>query len=154
MLLHVALREPPDLYFEDFAEGQEFAEVVKGPMLVGHQVRWAGACDNYDAEYHHDEYVAKAMGLPGIILSGPLMASYLMTAVSEWTGRNGRFVKFFDQNKASTMPRDMAYVRGRVRRKYQEDGRNLLDVECSVTNQDGKVTTPGAALIEFPARQS
>ena len=70
--------EPPSLFFEDFAEGQEFSTVTKGPMMVGHQVRWAGACDNYDSEFHHDEHVAKAQGLPGIILSGPLMASSLL----------------------------------------------------------------------------
>jgi acyl dehydratase len=56
--------DPPNLFFEDFAEGQEFATVTKGPMMVGHQVRWAGACDNYDSEFHHDEQVAKAQGLP------------------------------------------------------------------------------------------
>jgi len=44
----------------DFSEGQKFPVVTKGPMMVGHQVRWAGACDNYESEFHHDEYVAKA----------------------------------------------------------------------------------------------
>ena len=153
MLLQVELREAPDLYFEDFAEGQEFPEVIKGPMMVGHQVRWAGACDNYDAEYHHDEYVAKDLGLPGIILSGPLMASYLMTAVTDWTGRNSRLVTFFDQNRASTMPRDTAYLRGRVRRKYEEDGRALLVIECSIVNQRNEITTPGSALVRLPKRK-
>jgi hypothetical protein len=40
---------PPDLCFEDFIEGQEFATVTKGPIMVGHQVRRAGACDNSDS---------------------------------------------------------------------------------------------------------
>ena len=79
-MLTVRTVDPPERYFEDFAEGQELPVVTKGPMMVGHQVRWAGACDNYESEFHHDEYVAKAQGLPGIILSGPLMASYLLTA--------------------------------------------------------------------------
>ena len=50
---HVTTVEPSDLFFEDFTEGQEFPTVTKGPMMVGHQVRWAGACDNYDSEFHH-----------------------------------------------------------------------------------------------------
>lgn len=83
----VKTAEPPSLFFEDFAEGQEFSTVTKGPMMVGHQVRWAGACDNYDSEFHHDEHVAKAQGLPGIILSGPLMASYLLRTSTSSTSR-------------------------------------------------------------------
>ena len=68
-MLNVETKEPPALFFEDFSEGQELATITKGPMLVGNQVRWAGACDNYESEFHHDEYVAKAQGLrlePGI----------------------------------------------------------------------------------------
>ncbi len=151
-MLNVKLAEPPDLYFEDFTEGQKFPVVTKGPMMVGHQVRWAGACDNYDAEFHHDEYVAKAQGLPGIILSGPLMASYLLTETTRWLGRNARLVRFNDRNSGSTMPRDTAYLHGRVKRKYEQDGRALVEIECWVENQHGQVTTPGGAVASLPHR--
>lgn len=151
-MLKVETVEPERRCFEDFAEGQELPTVTKGPMMVGHQVRWAGACDNYESEFHHDEYVAKAQGLPGILLSGPLMASFLLTAVVQWMGRDARLVRFFDQNRGSTMPRDMAYLHGKVRRKYEEDGKAFLDLECWITNQRGEVTTPGSALVEMPRR--
>ncbi len=144
--------EPPGLFFEDFAEGQEFATVTKGPMMVGHQVRWAGACDNYDSEFHHDEYVAKAQGLPGIILSGPLMASYLLTEVAHWLGRNARLIRFADRNVGSTMPRDLAYLRGRVKKKYVEAGEGVLEIECWLENQRGENTTPGRAVATVHRR--
>lgn len=151
-MLKVETREPEERFFEDFLEGQELPTVTKGPMMVGDQVRWAGACDNYESEFHHDEYVAKAQGLPGIILSGPLMASLLMTAVIQWTGRHGRLVRFFDQNRGSTMPRDLAYLKGRVKRAFEEDGKTFIELDCSITNQRGEVTTPGSALVELPRR--
>jgi len=151
-MLKVKTIEPEERWFEDFREGQEFPVVTKGPMMVGHQVRWAGACDNYESEFHHDEYVAKAQGLPGIILSGPLMASYLLTAVTQWLGRHARLVRFFDQNRGPTMPRDMAHLHGKVRRTYEQDGRCLVELECWITNQRGEVTTPGSALAELPRR--
>jgi acyl dehydratase len=152
-VLKVETREPPELFFEDFREGQEFPVVTKGPMMVGHQVRWAGACDNYDSEFHHDEYVAKAQGLPGIILSGPLMASYLLTTVSQWLGRRARLVRFSDQNRGSTMPRDLAYLHGKVMRTFEENGEALVEIECRVVNQKGEVTTPGSALAAVPKRR-
>jgi len=148
----VELVEPPSLYFEDFAEGQEFSTVTKGPMMVGHQVRWAGACDNYDSEFHHDEHVARAQGLPGIILSGPLMASYLLTEVAHWVGRNARLLRFADRNVGSTMPRDMAYLRGRVTKKYVQDGEGLLEIDCWIENQAGENTTPGRAVAAVRRR--
>lgn len=144
--------EPEDLYFEDFSEGQEFAPVEKGPMMVGHQVRWAGAADNYDSEFHHDEYVAKERGLPGIILSGPLMGSYLITEVTRWLGRNARLVRFQDRNSGPTMPRDAATIRGKVKRKFVENGKSMIEIECSITNQNGVVTTPGSGIAEIKSR--
>lgn len=144
--------EPPDLYFEDFAEGQEFPAVTKGPMMVGHQVRWAGACDNYDSEFHHDEHVAKAQGLPGIILSGPLMASYLMTEVERWLGRNARLTRFADRNTGSTMPRDLAHLHGRVKKTHLEAGHGILEIECWIENQRGEITTPARATAVVARR--
>jgi hypothetical protein len=121
-------------------------------MMVGHQVRWAGACDNYESEFHHDEYVAKAAGLPGILLSGPLMASYLLTTVTQWLGRHARLVSFSDQNRGSTMPRDLAYLHGGVKRKYEENGEALIELECWIENQRGEITTPGGAVAALPRR--
>jgi hypothetical protein len=151
-MLKITTVEPADLYFEDFSEGQKFPVVTKGPMMVGHQVRWAGACDNYESEFHHDEYVAKAAGLPGILLSGPLMASYLLTTVTQWLGRHARLVSFSDQNRGSTMPRDLAYLHGGVKRKYEEDGEALIELECWIENQRGEITTPGGAVAALPRR--
>jgi acyl dehydratase len=153
-MLKVETREPERRFFEDFREGQDLPSVTRGPMMVGDQVRWAGACDNYESEFHHDEYVAKAQGLPGILLSGPLMASYLLTAVVQWMGRDARLVRFFDQNRGQTMPRDLAHMHGRVRRTYEQDGKAFVDLECWITNQRGEVTTPGSAVVELPRRGS
>ena len=151
-MLKIETVEPEIRFFEDFQEGQELPLVTRGPMMVGHQVRWAGACDNYESEFHHDEYVAKAQGLPGILLSGPLMASWLLTTVEEWMGRDAKILRFSDQNRGSTMPRDMAYFHGKVRRAYIEDGRALIEVECWISNQKGEITTPGSALVQMPRR--
>ena len=149
---HVTAVEPSDLFFEDFTEGQKFLTVTKGPMMVGHQVRWAGACDNYDSEFHHDEYVAKAQGLPGIILSGPLMAAYLMTEIERWLGRNARLTRFADRNTGSTMPRDLAHLHGRVEKKYEQDGQGVIEIECWIENQRGEITTPARATAVVARR--
>ena len=151
-MYEVAVKEPEAKVFEDFSEGLEMPVVAKGPMLVGHQVRWAGACDNYDSEFHHDEHVAKAQGLPGILLSGPFMASYMLTEVANWLGSRARVTSFWDRNTGPTMPRDMAYIHGKITRCWIEDGGGFVEVDCHIVNQDGRVTTPGGVVAQLPLR--
>lgn len=144
--------EPDRKYLEDFSVGQQLPTVTKGPMMVGNQVRWAGACDNYESEFHHDEYVAKAAGLPGILISGPLMASYLLTAVTQWLGRDARLIRFFDQNRGSTLPRDMAYLHGKVTKVTRQGSEGIVELDCWITNQRDETTTPGSAVVAVPLR--
>jgi acyl dehydratase len=151
-MLKIDYVEPDKKYFEDFREGEELPTVTRGPMMVGHQVRWAGACDNYESEFHHDEYVAKAAGLPGILLSGPLMASYLLTAVTQWMGRDSRLIRFFDQNRGSTLPRDMAYLHGKVKTMTRQGNEGIIELDCWITNQRDEITTPGSAVVALPLR--
>lgn len=50
------------------------------------------------------------------------------------------------------MPRDLAHFHGKVKRTYEDAGRAYIELECSITNQRGEVTTPGSALVEMPRR--
>ncbi|VTU45661.1 hypothetical protein SRS16P2_00261 (plasmid) [Variovorax sp. SRS16] len=151
-MFKVDTKEPPACFFEDFPEGREMPVVTKGPMQIGHQVRWAGACDNYASEFHHDEATAKSQGLPGVLLSGPFMASYMLTEVGHWLGRHARVVSFWDRNSGPTAPRDMAHIHARVQRAWQEGGRAFVQIDCHIANQHDKVTTPGVLVAELPLR--
>ena len=44
-------------------------------------------------------------------------------------------------------PGDVLTCGARVVKRYQEGGRELADVECWVTNQDGKTNMTGSATI-------
>ena len=43
------------------------------------------------------------------------------------------------------------YCKGRVTRKYVEDGRHLVDCDIWVEDAEGKTTTPGSATVELPS---
>jgi hydroxyacyl-ACP dehydratase HTD2-like protein with hotdog domain len=121
-------------------------------MMVGHQVRWAGATDNYHAEFHHDEHVARAQGLPGIVLSGPLFGSLLLTKAIQWLGGRAQLKRFQNRNSRPTMPRDTVVIHGRVSRAYREGDENLVELECWIVNQRGETTTTGLAVAALPSR--
>lgn len=151
-MYQVATKPPPARFFEDFPEGQEMPVVTKGPMTAGHQVRWAGACDNYASEFHHDAAAARAQGLPGLLLSGPFMACYMLTEVTHWLGSRARIVSFWDRNSATTMPGDLAHIQATVKRAWVEGGKGLLEIDCRIVNQAEKVTTPGGLVAELPLK--
>ena len=153
-MFKVDTKEPAELFFEDFAEGQQMPVVTKGPMSAGHQVRWAGACDNYASEFHHDSEVAKAQGLPGLLLSGPFMACYMLTEVTHWLGRHARVVSFWDRNTAPTMPRDLAHIHAKVTRTRLEGDKGIIEIDCHIVNQHDKNTTPGGLVAELPLRSA
>lgn len=148
----VDTREPAERFHDDFPPGQAMPPVTKGPMQAGHQVRWAGACDNYASEFHHDASVAKAQGLPGLLLSGPFMACYMLTEVTHWLGSRARVVSFWDRNSVPTMPGDLANIHATVKRAWVEDGLGMVEIDCQIVNQAGKVTTPGGIVAELPLR--
>ncbi len=151
-MFKVATQAPAARWHEDFPEGHEMPPVTKGPMTMGHQVRWAAACDNYASEFHHDSAVARAQGLPGVLLSGPFMACFMLTEVGHWLGAQAKVVSFWDRNTGSTMPGDLAVIQAKVKRAWVEDGKGRVDIECQIVNQDGKVTTPGGVVAELPLR--
>lgn len=146
----VDVRPPAERFFEDFPEGQEMPVVPKGPMTAGHQVRWAGACDNYASEFHHDAAVAREQGLPGLLISGPFMACYMLTEVTRWLGSRARVLSFWDRNSAPTMPGDLALIHGLIKRRWTEGGRGFVEVDCHIADGSGRVTTPGGVVAELP----
>ena len=152
-MFKVETREPPARCFEDFPKGAAMPDVVKGPMTAGHQVRWAGACDNYASDFHHDATLARAQGLPGLLLSGPFMAAFMQTEVRHWLGRDAKLLAFSNRNTAPTMPGDTARIRATVQRAWVDGGRGLVEVACEIVNQDGKLTTPGTLRAELPLRE-
>ena len=153
-MFKVETKAPPARCFEDFPEGQQMPVVTKGPMQAGHQVRWAGACDNYASDFHHDAAAARAAGLPGLLLSGPFMACFMLTEVTQWLGSRARIVSFWDRNSGTTMPGDVAHIQARVKAARVEGKRGVLEIDCEIVNQDGKVTTPGGVVAELPLRAS
>jgi len=151
-MFKVHTEAPAARFFEDFPVGLQMPTVTKGPMTAGHQVRWAGACDNYASDFHHDAGAAKAAGLPGLLLSGPFMACCMLTEVQRWLGCHARTESFWDRNSGTTMPGDMAHIQATVQRAWVEGGLGKVEIDCRIVNQDDKLTTPGGLIAVLPLR--
>jgi acyl dehydratase len=137
------------LFFEDVSEGDTGPE-VRHELTRTDLVEYAGASGDFNP-MHHDEVKAKAAGLPSVFGHGMFSAGVLGKAITDYVGIGNlrrykvRFVK-------QTWPSEEFVTRVVVKAKRKEDGDNLVDLECALTNADGEVKVEGEATAALPSR--
>lgn len=139
--------------------GARFAEVQEGTPITELRkeattqtlVKFAGATGDF-YQIHYDREFAMATGLPDVILHGFLKKAFLAEAVSNWAGGQHHLRKLSASYRGVDLPsrRDVPQaftVRGKVVKKWQENGENLVQLELEGVDTEGKVTTPGSATV-------
>ncbi len=138
-----------DRFFDDFATGDQAAE-FSHELTRTDLVTYAGASGDFNP-MHHDEVVAQASGLPSVFGHGMFTAGFLGKALTDYVGvgnlRNYK-IRFTKQ----TWPGEVLTTHVSVTRTYDEDGEHRLDLDCSVTNQDGEPKITGTAVASLPSR--
>ena len=138
------------LYYEGVAEGSEIARMVKQPT-TRQLVIWAGAVGDYNP-IHYDKDFAQSRGLPGVIVHGQLVGSFLGQLMTDWIGEQGSLKKLSCSYKGMNFPGEVLTCRGRVTKKYVEDGRHYVECNLWVENVKGEKTVSGMAIVILPAR--
>lgn len=138
------------LYWEDVEEGQELPPLIKRPT-TRQLVQYAGASGDF-YEIHYDKDFAQANGLPGVIIHGALKMAFLAQLVTDWIGEWGTLKRFSVQYRGMDVPGDTLTCKGRVTRKWVENGQHLVEAEIWLENGKGERTTPGSAVVVLPSR--
>ena len=138
------------IYWEDVSEGTDMPPLVKNPTTQ-QLVKYAGASGDY-YQIHYDKDFAKGNGLDDVILHGALKNAFLGQYMTDWMGPLGTLAMLSCQYRGMDSPGQPITAKGSVTRKYQEDGRNLVDCEIWLENTEGQKTTPGSATVELPSR--
>ena len=149
------------LYWEDIEVDSEvtpLAKVATSIMLV----KWAGASGDFNP-LHYDNAFADSQGVGSPIVHGALKRQWLIQLMTDWMGEEGTLKKFSCRYRAMDYPRNMKtltepeegetwYCKGKVTKKYVEDGEHLVDCNIWLENGKGEVTTPGGATVVLPSR--
>jgi acyl dehydratase len=170
------------LFWEDVAEGEELKPIVAGPIdvidcqtfmgVIGYQVafglKWDRMKDLLDdhcwfdtetntyrwqAEVHLNEACCRAIDIPG----GPIgldaqFEGMLCHLIYNWMGDSG-FLKTLDcQTRRPIWHGDTAWMKGKVTRKYVENGEHLVDLDVHCENQDGIIFMPAKATAKLISR--
>jgi acyl dehydratase len=113
-------------------------------------VKYAGASGDYNP-MHHDDVQAKEVGLPSVFGHGMYSAGLVATALTDYVGV-GQLTRYKVRFAKQTWPGDVLTTAITVTGKRTEDGRNLVDFECELANQDGVAVVVGEATAELPVR--
>ncbi len=135
-------------YFEDVEIGQ-----VIGPRMINvdrkQLVMYAGASQDFN-EFHYDDEVAKKAGHKGIIIHGALKSAWLAQLMVEFAGLKGRLKKFNVSYRGVDFPYEDIKYYGKITNKFIENSAGFVEINLSLENAEGKITTPSTALIELP----
>ena len=137
------------LFFDEVAEGDaapEFSHELTRTDLV----MYAGASGDFNP-MHHDEVKAKEAGLPSVFGHGMFSMGLLGKAITDYVGV-GNLKKFKVRFTKQTWPGEVLTSKIVVTGKRKEDGESLVDLECTLVNQDGEVKVSGEAVAALPSR--
>ena len=133
--------------WESIQEGQELPELAKRPGLTD-LVKYAAGSGDFNP-LHHDPAFPQARALGSIIVHGRYKYAALGELVSNWLGHNGRIAKISCQYRGMDFPDQLLTCKGRVIRKWQEEGVKYARLSIWAENPEGRKTTPGGATVVF-----
>ena len=137
------------LYFEDAKEGEE-APALSHTLTRTDLVRYAGASGDYNP-MHHDEIQAVEAGQPSVFGHGMFSMGLLGTALTDYVGA-GSLTRYQVRFSRQTWPGEELITKIVVTAKRVEDGKHLIDMDCSLTNTEGEVKVVGTATADLPTR--
>jgi acyl dehydratase len=135
------------LFFDDVSEGDaapEFSQELGRTDLV----MYAGASGDFNP-MHHDEVAAQAAGLPSVFGHGMFTMGLLGKALTDYVGV-GNLTLYRIRFTKQTWPGETLTTKVTVAKKYEEHGKHLVDLECSVVNQSGEAKVQGVAIAALP----
>ena len=101
---------------------------------------------------HWDSNWAQAIGNPRAYDYGVMRENYIFRYLTDWAGDDGWVVRQYDEIRKFNLMGDTQFIAGEVVGKREEDGRKLVDLKVTMTNQRGEETVRCEATIALPDR--
>ena len=168
-------------YWDDVAVGDKLPTMAKGPMTVTGFIAfaqgWGGlyiranklawrqvhkhpglgipnrfGIPDCPERVHWEDDFARMVGAPGAYDYGPERCSWLTHHLTNWMGDEGMLRRATSKIRRHNPEGDTLFIDGRIVRKFEEDGRLLVEIEQEARNQDGELSVVGTGLVELPGR--
>lgn len=168
-------------YWEDVTDGEALPAMLKGPMTVtgfiAYAQGWGGlyiranklawkmidvhpglgiknrfGIPDCPERVHWEEEFALEVGAPGAYDYGPERCSWLTHHLTNWMGDDGFLRRASCKIRRHNPEGDILFINGKVKRKFVEDGRHLVEIEQEARNQDNELSILGTGIVELSSR--
>jgi acyl dehydratase len=168
-------------YWEDVVVGDALPTMAKGPMTVtgfiAYAQGWGGlyiranklawrqvsnhpglgianrfGIPDCPERVHWEPEFALMVGAPGAYDYGPERCSWLIHHLTNWMGDDGFLRQASCKIRRHNPEGDLLFINGQVVRRFEQDGRQLVEIEQSAHNQDGELSVLGMGVVELPSR--
>lgn len=133
------------LRFDEVKVGDSLKPLIKGPLQRQQFVDYGQAA--LDANpIHTDEEFAQSSGYKSVFAQGMLSMGFLGQLLTENAGA-GNVKRFKVRFSKITWPGETITCKGVITRKYEEQGRKLVDCEVHTENEAGEKRVEGSATL-------
>ena len=133
--------------WEGIKAGDALPELIKKPGL-SQLVKYAAGSGDFNP-LHYDPEVSQAQAAGSIIVHGRFKYASLGELVSNWLAHKGRIKKISCQYFGMDYPDKELRCKGKVIRKWEEEGGRFVELRVWTENEEGKRTTPGLVVVVF-----
>lgn len=139
------------LYWEDVKEGQELPSSYSIPITWTKITHYVSGTQDYNQQ-HHDPDFCKRMGYERPFVMLAFYYGLFGRLITDWIGEDGFFRKFRMEMRKMNMLYDTVTLKGKVTKKYIQDGDHCVDADIWIENDKQGVTTPGTCTVILPSK--
>ncbi len=136
------------LQLKELQQGQKLAPLVKPAVTKVQLVKYAGASGDFNP-LHTDDAFAQSIGMPGVIAHGMLVMGFLGQYVMELAGTSATLTNFKMRFGAMTRPGDEITCLAIVKKIYQEQAKQFVDLDLYAEKAPGKILGFGEATLQL-----
>ena len=138
-------------YFEDVKEGDKVPPLTLN-LTVQRLIIEAGANRDF-APIHHSSRTAQRLGATEMFANNVFIQTWWEQTIREFIGLDGWIKKVGPfRMRRFNIAGSSVVTKGMVKRKWQEGGENLLELEIWTENPEGVSVGPAPVLVTLPAR--
>lgn len=145
-------RPPPvrDLCYEDVHEGDELPPLTM-PITFTRCVYLASATRDFSPQHSNRDYARQRSKTRDVFVNTPFNLGMISRLLTEWAGPRSVVRRIQMAMRDNVCAGDDMILTGRVIRKYMHDSEPCIDVEVTISTQDGPVS-PCQATLMMPSR--
>ena len=128
----------------DLNVGDKHSEVVVEDLKRTQLVMYAGASGDYNPVHTDEVFTTQVAGYPSVFAHGMLSMGLTGKMLTNYVG-DGRLTRYGVRFTSQVWPGDSLTATAEVEALREEEGKKLVDLKLSTTNQDGVVVVSGYA---------